>query len=122
MSIPKPLLIFLLLLVVPLIAWGSYQFVQYFETESNPCNSLSRVELAAKYPALQQLLERHHAESDWLLSGQRQQDFMLNLEMGNESLNLDEALQQSVQQVDKLALLRSRQSREFNLLCRKQLP
>jgi len=122
MSIPKPLLFFLLLLVVPFFAWGTFQFAQYFQSESNPCSNLSRVELAVKYPALQQLLERHHAESDWLLSGQRQQDFMLNLEMGNESLNLNEALQQSMQQVDKLALLRSRQSREFNLLCRKQLP
>jgi len=91
--------------------------VGYQELQRDPCHELSRLELAESYPALAELLERQRDESNQLLASQRVQDFMINLEMSSEKVDLEDALKSSTQQIDAVAALRQRHRQAFDRLC-----
>ena len=118
MAIQKPL-IWLSAATALVIIPAAVLILRYEVQQHDPCSQLSRIELAKTYPALDQLLQRHNLESNQLLARQRAEDFMINLQMSSDQVDLEQALKSSTSQIDEVAAMRKRQSREFDELCRK---
>jgi len=118
MAIRKPL-IWLSAASALVIILVAVLLLRYEVKQHDPCTQLSRIELANTYAALGQLLQRQNLESNQLLARQRAEDFTINLEMSSDQVDLEEALKSSTRQIDEVAALRQRQSREFQALCRK---
>jgi hypothetical protein len=115
----KPLYWLLGSLVLLIVVVAMVFLLRYEIAEHDPCKQLSRVELAAIYPALDEMLRRQSEESSQLLAQQRTQDFMINLEMSSEQLNLEDALKSSTQQIEAVAALRQRHKQAFDALCQE---
>lgn len=118
MAIQKPL-IWLFVASALVIILAAVLLLRYEVQQHNPCTQLSRIELAKTYPDLDQLLQRQNLETNQLLARQRAEDFMINLEMSSDQVDLEEALKSSTRQIDEVAALRQRQSKEFQALCRE---
>jgi len=108
---------YLLTITTLVISVGVVLFYQ--AKRFDPCQKWSRTELAEIYLPLADLLERQRLESNQLLSRQRDQDFMINIDMNSEQITLEEALKASTQQIEAVAALRQQHSHEFDALCRK---
>ena len=118
MAIKKPL-IWLFATSVLFIAVAAVLLLRYEGELHDPCKQQTRAELAKTYPALAELPERQNFESNQLLARQRAQDFMINLEMSSEQVDLEAALKASTSQIDEVAALRRRHSQDFYALCRE---
>jgi hypothetical protein len=121
MVIQKPL-IWLSALLVLLVAVAVVLLLRFQMGQVDPCTQQSRIELADTYPALAELLQRQHYESNQLLARQRSEDFMLNLEMSSEQVDLEEVLKASSQQINEVAVMRQQQRQAFEALCRELVP
>jgi len=118
MAKQKPF-IWMLAAVILLVSVVIAYLLYYQAEQRDPCKQKSRLELAEAYPALAELLLRQRYESDQLLARQRAQDFMINLEMSSEQLDLEDALKTSTQQIEAIAALRQRHSQAFDVLCQE---
>lgn len=114
MAMRKPII--LMLSIVTLAT--SVAIVMYYQAQRfDPCQRLSRTELANIYLPLAELLEQQKLENNQLLSQQRDQDFMMNIEMTGAEVSPEEALIASTEQIEAVAALRRRHSEEFDELC-----
>ena len=113
--------IWMLVIVMLLVGAGIVFLLRYQSEQRDPCKQQSRIELAKSYPALAELLQQQHYESSQLLAQQRAQDFMINLEMSSDQLDLEDALKTSTQQIEAVAAMRKRHSQVFARLCREQV-
>jgi hypothetical protein len=106
-------------LMVLVTAAAVVLLLRYQSAQHDPCVRQPRTELAERYPALAELLQRQSEESTRLLAEQRAQDFNINLEMSTDQVNLVDAMKISTQQIEAVAALRERHSQDFIALCRE---
>lgn len=118
---PKQVVWVLILLIVPLLFWGSVQFSRYYQEKTDPCLNENREVLAQRFSALAELIVRHQQQTDELMARQRAVDLMLNMQMTDEQFGSEEAIKMSRMQIQQLADLRKQQKEEFNRVCRQQV-
>lgn len=120
MAIPKPVILVLIILVVPVSLWGSYQFYLYHEQIKDPCLHEGRTVMAERYPELAALVKKQQQESDQLLASQRAEDLMINMQLSPDlSLSAEDTLKLSTTQIEELAKLRDKHKAEFLKECRR---
>ena len=105
------------LVLSALAIFGVSQYLLYVKHKSDPCVNETVDALSRQYPQLNDLRERHQAETAKLLAMHRQQDVMVNLQMSTEQVSPEEALRISIGQIDQVAVLRKRQHDQFDKLC-----
>ncbi len=86
---------------------------------ASPCDTLSLQELVQRHPELQALRDRQRLETERLLARHRTEDVVINMQMSSQRISPEEALQRSMDQVQEVAELRSRQERDFRARCRE---
>lgn len=119
MMIPKQVVWILIVMIVPLLFWGSIQFFQYNQQNTDPCLNQSRDVLVQRFPSLAELIEHQRQQTDDLMARQRAEDLMINMQLNDEQFGREDAVKMSMLQIQQLAALRNQQKEEFNTTCRK---